>query len=66
MTPPRRPSRGLKHTSFRLDPSMLARIDAVKPQFATPYHTPTQAEMIRGLLDQALRSLERRARRAVR
>jgi hypothetical protein len=70
MTPskpsPPRASRAMKHTSFRVEPSMLARIEAVKSHFATRYHRPTQAEMIRSLLDQALRSLERRGRKTPR
>ncbi len=49
------------HVSVRLDPEILARVDALAPAFSTEWHAATRSDILRGLILDALGRFERAA-----
>jgi hypothetical protein len=48
--------------AVRIEPELLARIDALIPAFATAVHEPTRAEVVRGAVLKGIGLLEQEAR----
>lgn len=46
------------HISVRLDPEILARVDALSPAFSTEWHAATRSDILRGLILDALTRFE--------
>ena len=50
------------HVSVRLDTAMMARVDALGPQFSTKWRTASRSDILRGLILDALERFEKPAR----
>ncbi len=46
------------HVSVRLDPEILARVDALAPRFSTEWHAATRSDILRALVLDALARFE--------
>jgi hypothetical protein len=55
-----------RHVSVRLSGETIARVDALGPQFSTPYRPATRSDVLRALILSALASREREAAPAAR
>ena len=51
------------HVSVRLDAETIARVDALAPQFSTPWRPATRSDVLRGLILDALANQEEPVRR---
>jgi hypothetical protein len=47
------------HVSVRLDPEILARVDALAPAFSTEWHAATRSDIVRALILDALPRFEK-------
>jgi len=52
----------MSHVSVRLDPAILARIDALVPAFSTKWRTAFRSDVVRALILDGLRLAEARAK----
>lgn len=52
------------HVSGRLDKELLARLDALIPNFSTPFRRATRSDVLRALLLAGLPAIEREAKSA--
>ena len=48
-----------RHVSVRLGTETIARVDALAPQFSSPYRPATRSDVLRALILSALAALEK-------
>lgn len=51
-----------RHVSVRLGTETIARVDALAPQFSSPYRPATRSDVLRALILSALAALEEAGR----